>query len=407
MNRIWRLTGLAGVLAASLLVSSCGLFGDKDEESEPKELVKFQNTLKIKKLWSTKVGGDSEFLLVGLQPAGDGNRIYAASQDGKVIAVDPDSGKQRWKSDLEIELSAGPAVNEGVVAVASKDGYIVLLDADSGAEQWRVYVGGETLARPLIDGDSIVVQTNDNRLVALARFDGRQNWESEQSMPALTMRGASSPVMVGSTVIAGFDNGRLVAFNLDTGDIVWDSMLALPSGRSDLDRLADIDGAIVAIGQDVYAAGYQGRVASIAAESGQVLWSREISTHEGVAADWNSAYTVKDDGEIIALTRSNGAESWRNDDLLRRDPTLPIPFNTTVVVGDFEGYLHFFSSFDGEALARVRFGSKAITIDPVVVGNHLFVQSDDGSVGAFEIVQERAKRTAPEVTEEASDDDES
>lgn len=405
MNKFWRLAGLIGLLAASMLLSSCELFGDKDEEAEPKELVKLQNKLNIKKLWNTKVGGDSEFLLVGLQPVGDGNRIYAASQDGKVLAVDPDSGKQHWKLDLEMGLSAGPAVNEGMVAVASEDGYIILLDANSGAEQWRVYVGGETLARPLIENDSVIVQTNDNRLVVLARFDGRQRWESEQTMPALTMRGASSPVMVGSSVIAGFDNGRLVAFNLDTGDIVWDAMLALPTGRSDLDRLADIDGAIVAIGQDVYAAGYQGRVAAIAAESGQMLWSREISTYEGVAADWNSVYTVTDDGEIIALTRSNGAELWRNDDLLRREPTLPIPFQTTVVVGDFEGRLHFFSGLDGGALARTRFGSKAITIDPVVIGNRLYVQSDDGSLGAFEIVQERLQRKAPEVVDEPADDE--
>ncbi len=402
MNKTWRLTGL---LVASLLLSSCSLFGDKEEEAQPKELVKFENELKIKKLWSTKAGGDSEFLLVGLRPAGDGNRIYAASQDGKVMAVDPVSGKQHWKSDLEIELSAGPAVGEGVVVVASKDGYVVQLDADSGAEQWRVYVGGETLAQPLIEDDSVVVQTIDNRLVILARFDGRQRWESEQSMPALTMRGASSPVMVGSSIISGFDNGRLVAFNLDTGDVVWDSMLALPTGRSDLDRLSDIDGAIVAIGQDVYAAGYQGRVAAIAAESGQVLWSREISTHEGVAVDWNSVYTVKDDGEVVALSRNNGAELWRNDDLLRRDPTLPVPYQTSVVVGDFEGYLHFFSSIDGEAVARVRFGGKAITIDPLVIANRLYVQSDDGSVGAFEIVQQRPTRTAPDVADDPAADE--
>jgi len=226
-----RSAGLLGLIAASMLLSSCGLFGDKDEEAEPKELVKFESKLKIKKLWSTKVGGKSEYLLVGLRPAGDGNRIYAASQDGKVVAINPDTGKSHWKSDLAIELSAGPGVNEGVVAVASKDGYIVLLDADSGTEQWRSYVGGETLAKPLINGDFVIVQTIDNRLVALARFDGRQRWEAKQSMPALTMRGASSPALVGSSVVAGSDNGRLVAYDIDTGDSDWDSMLALPTGR--------------------------------------------------------------------------------------------------------------------------------------------------------------------------------
>jgi outer membrane protein assembly factor BamB len=401
VNNLLRLVGL---LAAMLLLSSCGLFGDKEKELEPKELVKIENKLKIKRLWSTKVGGSSEFLLVGLRPVGDGNLIYAASQDGKVVAIDPQSGKTRWKTDLDIELSAGPGANDGVIAVASNDGYVVVLDAKSGAEQWRVYVGGETLARPLIQGDSVVVQTIDNRLIALARIDGKQRWEIEQTMPVLTMRGASSPLLVGSLVVAGFDNGRLVAVDINSGDIEWDSVLALPTGRSDLERLSDVDGAIALVGQDIYAGGYQGRIAAIAAESGQSLWSRDISSHVGVAADWNSIYTSRDDGEIIAMSRNNGAESWRNDDLLRRDPTLPVPFHSTVVVGDFEGYLHFFSSFDGNAVARLRFGKKAISSDPVVVADRLYVQSDDGSVAAFMVVQDRPKRSAPDVSDTAADE---
>jgi len=404
VNNFWQLSGrLLGLIAATLMLASCSIFGDDDDELEPKELVKLQSTLKVKRLWSTKVGGDSEFLLVGLRPAGDGNLIYAASQDGKAVAIDPNTGKPRWKADLEIELSAGPGVNEGVLAVATKDGSVILLDAGTGVEQWRSFVGGEMLAQPLIKDDVVVVQTIDNRLIALARFDGRQRWEIEQTMPALTMRGASSPMLIGSLVIAGFDNGRLVAVDIETGDIEWDSMLALSTGRSDLDRLADIDGAIAIVGQDIYAAGYQGRVASIAAESGQVLWSREISSHAGMAADWNSVYTTRDDGEVIALTRINGAESWRNDDLLRRDPTLPIPFHTTVVVGDYEGYLHFFSSIDGEAVARLRQGKKAISNDPLVIANRLYVQSDDGSVAAYEVVQNRQQQRAPEVAEPADE----
>ena len=400
MNNFWRLPGL---IAVTLVLASCGIFGDKDEELEPKELVKLKNTLKIKRLWSTKVGGDSEFLLVGLRPVGDGNLIYAASQDGKAVAIDPDTGKPRWKADLAVELSAGPGVGDGALVVATRDGSVILLDAGTGVEQWRTFVGGEILAQPLIKDDVVIVQTIDNRLISLARFDGRQRWQIEQTMPALTIRGAASPMLVGSLVIAGFDNGRLVAVDISNGDIEWDSMLALPTGRSDLDRLADIDGAIAVVGQDIYAAGYQGRVASIAAESGQVLWSREISSHAGMAADWNSVYTTREDGEVIALTRLNGAESWRNDDLLRRDPTLPIPFHTTVVVGDFEGYLHFFSSIDGDAVARLRQGKKAISSAPLVVANRLYVQSDDGSVAAYEVVQKRRQQRAPEVAEPADE----
>ena len=152
MNRLRRFAGPVGLIVATLLLSSCGIFSDKeDEELEPKELVKLQNKLKIKKLWTAKVGGDSEFLLVGLRPVGDGNRIYAAGAGGNVIAVDPQSGKQHWKTELDVELSAGPAVGDGTVVVGSKDGIVIALDANSGAEQWRVIVGGEMLCKAVID----------------------------------------------------------------------------------------------------------------------------------------------------------------------------------------------------------------------------------------------------------------
>ncbi len=392
---------IIGLIVASMLLASCGLFGDKDEELEPKKLVDFQSTLKIKRLWSTKIGGASEFLLVGLRPVSDGNRIYAASQDGNVLALDPETGKERWKTQLDMPLSAGPAANEGSIVVASRDGYIIVLDAATGVEQWRTYIAGETLAQPLIKDESIVVQTIDNRLRALSRFDGRQRWAIEQTPPVLTVRGAASPLLVGSLVIAGFDNGRLLAADISTGDIEWESMLAMPTGRSDLDRLSDINGAIAVVGQDVYAAGYQGRVAALASESGQILWSREISSHVGVAADWNSVYTTRDDGEVIALSRHDGSESWRSDDLLRRDPTLPVPFYTTAVVGDFEGYLHFFSNYNGDTVARVRFGKSAITSSPMVFANRLYVQSDGGMVAAFEVVDDRPQRQTPDIADES------
>lgn len=388
---------ILGLVVASTLLASCGLFSDKDEELEPKELVRIEDKVKIRRSWSAKLGSDSDYLRIALRPVGDGSRIYAASQNGNVLAFDPATGKQLWRTKLDTELTAGPGVGGGRVVVVARNGQAILLDAADGSEQWRVGISGESLARPLISGETVILQTADNRLLALSLFDGRQRWAITQTTPVLTMRGSSSPVVIGTTVIAGFDNGRLVAADLSTGDIVWDSLLSPPTGRSDLDRLADIDGAMAVVGQDLYAAGYQGRLAAIASESGQILWNREISSYEGVAADWNSVYTVRDDGEVIALERRNGAELWRNDSLLRREPTLPVPFHTMVVVGDLDGYLHFFNNFDGEPMARVRQGGKAITSDPIVLGNRLYVQGDDGSLAAYEVVEDRPKRAAPDI----------
>jgi outer membrane protein assembly factor BamB len=392
---------IAGLAVATLIVSGCSIFGDDDEiELEPAELVKIETTVDVRKLWSAKVGKDAEFLRVMLRPAGDGNRIFAASRDGNVVAFDAESGKQAWKTALDVDLSAGPGVGSGMVAVGSANGWIIVLDAKDGSERWRVSLGGEPLSPPLITENYVIVATIDNRLRALNGIDGSESWIVERDTPALTMRGSAAPAIAGRFVIAGFDNGRLLAAAIDTGDVIWDSVLAPPSGRSDLERLSDIDGQISVVGQDVYAAGYQGRVASIAAESGQVLWAREISSYVGVSADWNSVYTTNDNGEVIALTRRNGQESWRQSSLLRREPTLPVAFNTTVVVGDLEGYLHFFSVIDGKPVARLRQGSAAISGTPVVISDRLYVQSDSGNLTAYAVRPPKRSPNAPEIADD-------
>ena len=385
----------------ALGLSACGLFGDDDEELEPAELIEFETKVPIKKLWSTKVGDDAEFLRVALRPVGDGNRIYAASVDGNVIALNPDNGKRVWRNKLGIPLASGPGVGDEVVVVVGLDGLVVVLNAADGSERWRTYVGGESLAKPLVSDEHVIVQTVDNRLLALAAFDGSERWSIEQTIPLLTMRGTASPVQAGSNIITGFDNGRLLAVDLSTGDVQWESMLSPPSGRSDLDRLADIDGEIAVVGQDIYAAGYQGRVASLAAESGQILWARELSTYEGVTVDWSNVYTTLDNGEIVAMNRTTGTEIWRQGALLRREPTAPVAFRNTVVVGDLEGYLHFFSNVDGEPAARVRAGKQAIVGTPIVVADRLYVQSDDGSISAWVVKEpKRDKRRAPDTADE-------
>ena len=385
----------AVLIVATLTMLACSK--DDEIELEPAKLVDIQTTIDIKKLWSAKLGGDAEFLRVNLQPAGDGNRIYAASRDGKVSAFQPETGKRDWQTELDTELSAGPGVGEGLVAVGTADGMIIVLDAKTGTERWRADLKGETLAAPVMAGDLVIVVTIDNRLRALRALDGNERWVVEQSTPRLTMRGSATPAIAGNSVIAGFDNGRLLAVDLDSGNVVWDSMLAPPTGRSDLERLSDIDGRISIVGQDVYASGYQGRIAAVAVESGQVLWAREISSYVGVAADWTNVYTTNDDGEVIAFFRRNGTESWRQDSLLRREPTLPVAFYTTVAVGDLEGYLHFFSVIDGVPVARLRMGKAAISTSPVVFADRLYVQSDSGNIAAYAVQQPKPQRNAPDI----------
>jgi outer membrane protein assembly factor BamB len=386
MNSHRAYQGIASFLSLGILLSGCGIFGgDKDEELEPQELVEFRSTLPVKRVWSAKLGGGSELLRIALSPAGAADRVFAANRDGNVTAFDRETGTRLWRTELELPLSAGPGVGNDRLVVASSDGFLICLAVDDGREVWRVDVGGESIARPLVRDDSVVVYTIDGRLSARSLFNGRERWTVEQTLPPLTLRGASPPIVVGTTVIAGFDNGRLVASGLADGATRWEVMLSPPTGRSDLERLADIDGVLAAVGQDVYASAYQGRLAALAAESGQILWTREISTHIGLTADLEYVYAVSDTGELIAMLRSNGTELWRHDHLLRRQPTAPVVFMNTVVVGDFEGYVHFFSNADGSPVARVRVGKGMLSGPPVVIGGRLYVQSESGRLAVFEV----------------------
>lgn len=394
---------LVTLAAVSLVgVSGCSLFGgDDEEELQPTELLDFDETLEVRQLWSSRVGKGTEFLRLGLTPAGDGARVFAASYDGNVVALNPDNGRREWSVNVESELTAGPGLGDDVVVVITRDGMAVCLDANSGEERWRTRLDGESVAVPAIQNGTVVISTIDGLLRGLSTFDGSVKWSIEQSMPALTLRGAAEPIVVGSTVVAGFDNGRLVAANIIDGTTEWETMLSPPTGRSDLDRLSDIDGELAAVGQDIYAAGYQGRLAALASESGQILWSRELSSYAGIGAEWDRIYTLTDEGELVAMARRNGADAWRQAALIRRGPSAPAAFDRAVVVGDFEGYLHFFDSGDGRPVARRRVGKGMISGRPVVIAGRLYVQSESGQLYAF--VVPTPERPADEPAESAGD----
>ena len=384
---------LLALAAATLVLGGCGIFGDEEDEAlQPKPLQELKATLPVERAWSANVGGGSEFLRLALAPAGDGERVYAASRDGRVTAFDPANGRRLWQVRLDLPLSAGPGAGRDRVVVASSNGWLVCLRAEDGGEVWRRFIGGESVATPIIADRSVVAYTIDGTLRVHSLLDGSERWTLEQNLPPLTLRGSAPPVVAGTTVIAGFDNGRVVATGLHDGQTRWEVVLSPPSGRSDLERLSDIDGTMAVVGQDLYATGYQGQTAALAVESGQILWARDISTHVGLAADAANVYIVSDTGEVIAMNRRTGAERWRQDALLRRKPTAPVVWDGVVAVGDLEGYVHFFSTQDGSPVARERIDKRMLSAAPVVVGDRLFAQSESGRLAAFAI--ERPEQAA-------------
>ncbi len=375
---------LIALLAISL--SACGIFGDKEEDaSPPAELVDFDETLDVKRRWSTKVGGDASELRIGLSPVADGVRVYAAGVNGQVQALSPDRGNRLWSADLKLTLTAGPAVGDGRVVVAGSDGDIVALDAATGDELWRTRIAAEVLAAPAIGGERVVLRTGDGRLIGLRGESGEEVWVIEEEVPPLSLRGTSAPVIAADLVVCGFDNGRLMAVELLSGDVAWEQIITAPSGRSDLERLVDIDGAVASVGQDIYATGFQGQVVAIALESGQLLWGREVSSYQAAGLDWTQTYVSDAKGAVVALSRTTGVEQWRNDVLANRELSAPVAFGNAVVVGDLDGYLHFFSASAGELLARERAGGGRISGRLHAEGDLLLVQTESGELSAYEI----------------------
>jgi outer membrane protein assembly factor BamB len=372
------------LLALLAALPGCSWFGsDEEDPRAPAELVDFEPTLKIRRAWSAGVGDGNDILRLALQPASDGTRVYAGDNDGRVAAFDATRGKRAWRADTGLPLAGGPAVGEGRVLVGSSDGWVVALDAATGEEQWRANVASEVLAAPAVGPGRAYVRTVDGKLIALELADGRQAWFAQQTMPRLSVRGTGAPVVDGNLVICGFDNGRVAAYDAGDGSIAWDVLVVPPAGRTEVERLADLNATVVVVGEEVYAVGFQGRLAALARESGQPLWSQEFSSYVGLGADFNNLYVTAESGAIVAVERRTGREVWRQEMLAWRDVTAPTPFGAAVVVGDFDGYLHFFQAGTGTLQARVRADSARITSAPLVVNDLLFVLTDGGELVAF------------------------
>jgi len=371
----------AAICLAALAITGCGK--DKKNVEPPAELVDLKPSLPVQKLWSEGVGGGGEKLRLSLGVAYRDSVIYVAGRGGKVEALDAATGRTKWSTDTKLELSAGPGVGPGLVAVGTNDGDVVALDAASGKKRWAVKVSSEVLAAPLVANDRLVVHTVDGRLRALTAADGKELWSAEEPVPKLSLRGTSAPVLSGDTVLCGFDSGKVVAYSLASGDVLWQAAVSSPRGRSELERLSDVDAKVQVAGNDVYAVGYQGRVAMIALDSGQLWWGRDLSSYRGLAIDDDQVYVSTSDGSVVALRRRDGTVLWQQDGLKRRGLSAPAVDGRAIVVGDFEGYLHWLDRDSGKFVAREHPGGARISAPPVVAEGRVFVIDDEGKVAAF------------------------
>jgi outer membrane protein assembly factor BamB len=385
---------LALTFAALLVAAGCSK--DKDVEP-PAALVKFPETLPVKKLWGDGVGGGKKQikLRLGLGPAIDNGLVFAANHKGEILAVSLETGRDVWVKKLKLPISAGPAAALGIVVAGTSKGTVIALDGATGRQLWRAQINSELLSSPAISEKVIVLRSVDGRLNGLDTATGKVLWSVEQQVPRLSLRGIATPIVAKQAAISGFDNGKVMAVSLTTGDTLWDTTLASPHGRTELDRLVDIDSAVQVVGENVFAAGFQGRTAMLALDSGQQWWSHDMSSYRGLAVDADNLYVTQSDGTVVAMRQRDGAELWRNEKLKRRGLSTPIVTGSAVAIADFQGYIHWLDKGTGELVARVRIAKQRVSSPPAGVGDTIVVLTDGGSLAAYRATPKLSRAAAP------------
>lgn len=357
------------------------LFGPRPTQ-KPAELVVIRSAVSPKILWQGSAGGGEKSAFF---PAVAGNVVYATGSAGQISAFDTASGRQVMRFEAGQKLAGGVGAGHGLVLVGTPKGEVLAFDRD-GKARWKAQLSGEVLAPPRVADDVVVVRAGDGRIFGLNTTDGRRQWLYQRATPALSVRTSAGVVIHHGAAFTGFAGGRLVAIALANGSVMWESVVAQPRGTTELERVADITSPPVVDDQQACAIAFQGRIACFDTLRGTSIWARDMSSVAGMATDGRNFYITDDKNAVVALDKANGSSIWKQDKLFGRGVSGPLVFGRYVVVGDFEGYVHFLSREDGSFAARVATDGSAIIVPPVALDLSSFVvQTRNGGIFAITV----------------------
>lgn len=383
---------LSRTLLIALLPVLLAACASTPEQGEPAELTRFEQERELELLWSESVGNGQGDSLLQLVPAADGDILYVISADGELLALKAEKGEQVWRRELKEPVSGGIGIAEGLLLLGTAEGEVLALDKGTGELQWRRKLTGEILAAPQGNRDVVVAQTYDGHVVGLRADNGEQLWSYAASVPRLTLRGTSTPLLEGNLVLAGLANGRVVALDQQTGALHWEVRVSVPKGSTEIERLADVDGRLLVDNDQLFAVGYQGKIVAVDLRSGRRLWERDASSYVGLVAGYGNVYGVATDATITAYQQNGQGVIWSQTVLANRKLTEPAILGGSLVVGDFEGYLHFISQVDGHLVAREYVDSSGFRGPLLVDGNRLFAYANDGTLAVYRFVSGERKR---------------
>jgi outer membrane protein assembly factor BamB len=348
------------------LLASCG--GDKDNTEPPAELTAIEYDIPLQLNWSLDTRAAKNRASYRLRPLVIGDRIYSIDTGGTVVCVDLVKGRKLWKFDTELAPITGLGGNDQILIATSQDGDIVAYQesGDELVKLWGTRVESEVRATPVVDNDQVFIRSVDGKLRSLAIADGAEQWVVSRRVPALSLTGNSEPLVAGPLVFTGFDDGKVIAYERASGLTRWESTITAPSGRTEIERLVDVDGRFVLSNGVIYVASFQGRLAALQAVSGDLLWSREFSSYQAIAFDDDALYLSADDDHLWSIDRRTGTAFWKQDVLHARKITAPTVIGDNLVVADLDGYLHWFSKSEGTLISRIRTSYTRNYVQPIM-----------------------------------------
>lgn len=363
---------LAGCSSWNPLVAA-GLMSDVP--NKPVALTPITATVTPKIAWSVSVG---KSLGNRFRPAVDDRRVYAASGDGVITIIEEESGRVASRIDTKKKISGGLEVGDGKVIAGTSKGEVIAFDT-SGKQLWTAYVAGEVIAPASVSRKVAVVRTSDGRIFGLATDDGKRKWVFQRATPALLLRSSAGVLAVGQDVVAGYPNGKLLALDIDDGKLTWEATVTLSRGATELERIADVAGLPVIDGQNVCAGAFQGKVACFEIPTRNTIWSRDLSTSQGLGRDAKNIYVIDDASAVHALDKTGGASVWKQDKMTNRRLTAPVVVEGRIFVGDVEGYVHVLDPDNGQIIGRIATDGSAVQALVAVQGG-VIVQTANGTV---------------------------
>ena len=385
--KLWRLLTTSALM---LLISGCSTFqewfgSEGEDATAPVQLERIDSKVSLKKRWSSKIGDGQGDGFYKITPTLIDGVIYVASSDGEVAAINAANGARLWRVELERPLSGGVGYHNRSLYLGGADGSVLQLSAEDGAVEWEAAVSGEVLAAPVVSDDWVIVQTYDGKLLGFRSGAEEPSWTFTSDVPVLTLRGTSAPILVGGNAIAGFGDGKVVAVDVDSGNISWEARIGVPQGSSEIDRIVDVDGAMAQQGIELFVASYQGRLAALDSRTGRKLWQQNVSSVTGTNVGFGNVYVADVDGTLSAFLRTGQGVRWQNIELGYRELSRPTPVSSYVATVDFEGYLHLLSQVDGQIVGRSKIGGDAARADMIADSGRLIIYADNGQLLAYEL----------------------